>query len=165
MTREQVTDITTTGATKGRRHLGKWAMPEVDAIALLTLHVQPSFPGLPYISRAIVTRWHVRRISATQRARQQYVLSYIWTCSLDDCYFPVTNKRIPSPADLFRHHRHALNSIQLEPTSAVKRFIQNPYTLPPILFCVAILGVELVLDVCVAYFPFCPLVSLALSYS
>ncbi|KIM57721.1 hypothetical protein SCLCIDRAFT_1219241 [Scleroderma citrinum Foug A] len=77
----------------------------------------------------------------------------------------ITSKRIPSPADLFRHHRHALNSIQLEPTSAVKRFIQNPYTLPPILFCVAILGVELVLDVCVAYFPFCPLVSLALSYS
>ncbi|KAL4072309.1 hypothetical protein J3A83DRAFT_4092993 [Scleroderma citrinum] len=69
-------------------------------------------------------------------------------CSLDDSYITVTNKHIPSPGDFFRRHRHAMTSPQLEPTSsAMMRLIRNPYALPPILFCTAILGAELILDV------------------
>ncbi|KAL4067465.1 hypothetical protein V8B97DRAFT_2061682 [Scleroderma yunnanense] len=60
----------------------------------------------------------------------------------------ITNKHIPSPGDFFRRHRHAMTSPQLEPTSsAMMRLIRNPYALPPILFCTAILGAELILDV------------------
>ncbi|KAI6111651.1 hypothetical protein EDD16DRAFT_1607300 [Pisolithus croceorrhizus] len=57
-----------------------------------------------------------------------------------DVLVDITNKHIPSPLDLFRRHQHV-------------RLVRNPYVLPPILFCVAILGAELVLDVA-HYAPF-----------
>ncbi|KAG6329964.1 hypothetical protein ID866_9123 [Astraeus odoratus] len=70
-----------------------------------------------------------------------------------DVLVNITNKHIPSPAELFRRHRHVVSTLQMESASAVKRLIQSPYALPPVLFCVAILGAELVLDVA-HYTPF-----------
>ena len=46
----------------------------------------------------------------------------------------------------------------------MKRLIQNPYAFPPILFCLAILGAEFILDVCVASSPFLSTVSLSVSF-
>ncbi|KAI6041612.1 hypothetical protein EDC04DRAFT_2667224 [Pisolithus marmoratus] len=69
-----------------------------------------------------------------------------------DVLVDITNKYIPSPLQLFRHHHHVASPGQ-ESTSTIKRLVRNPYALPPILFCVAILGAELVLDVA-HYAPF-----------
>ncbi|KAI6161850.1 hypothetical protein EDD17DRAFT_1583172 [Pisolithus thermaeus] len=69
-----------------------------------------------------------------------------------DVLVDITNKHIPSPLDLFRRHQHVVSPAK-ESTSTIKRLVRNPYVLPPILFCVAILGAELVLDVA-HYAPF-----------
>ncbi|KAI6020290.1 hypothetical protein BKA83DRAFT_4298838 [Pisolithus microcarpus] len=69
-----------------------------------------------------------------------------------DVLVDITNKYIPSPFELFRRHQHVVSPGK-ESTSTVKRLVRNPYVLPPILFCVAILGAELVLDIA-HYAPF-----------
>ncbi|KAG8216182.1 hypothetical protein J3R82DRAFT_8205 [Butyriboletus roseoflavus] len=59
----------------------------------------------------------------------------------------ITNKHIPSPLSLLR------SGHQVPPPVGVQRIFRNPYALPPILFCLAILGAEIVLDV-THYAPF-----------
>ncbi|KAF9225031.1 hypothetical protein BS17DRAFT_61992 [Gyrodon lividus] len=64
----------------------------------------------------------------------------------------ITNKHIHSPLSLFRRGHQAIYPGQ-EQRSGVTRILRNPYVLPPILFCMAILGAEMVLDVA-HYTPF-----------
>ncbi|KIK95824.1 hypothetical protein PAXRUDRAFT_826640 [Paxillus rubicundulus Ve08.2h10] len=64
----------------------------------------------------------------------------------------ITNKHIPSPLSLFRRGYQATPPPR-EQRSGVKRISRNPYVLPPVLFCMAILGAEVVLDVA-HYAPF-----------
>ncbi|KIO01554.1 hypothetical protein M404DRAFT_1002978 [Pisolithus tinctorius Marx 270] len=69
-----------------------------------------------------------------------------------DVLVDITNKHIPSPLEFFQRHHHVV-SPRKESTSPIKRLVRNPYALPPILFCMAILVAELVLDVA-HYAPF-----------
>ncbi|KAF8838727.1 hypothetical protein BDN67DRAFT_1070545 [Paxillus ammoniavirescens] len=64
----------------------------------------------------------------------------------------ITNKHIPSPLSLFRRG-YQTTPPPREQRSGVKRISRNPYVLPPVLFCMAILGAEMVLDVA-HYAPF-----------
>ncbi|KAF8452847.1 hypothetical protein L210DRAFT_3639296 [Boletus edulis BED1] len=63
----------------------------------------------------------------------------------------ITNKHIPSPLSLLRPAY--LASPPAERRTGAQRILRNPYALPPILFCLAILGAEVVLDVA-HYAPF-----------
>jgi hypothetical protein len=70
----------------------------------------------------------------------------------------VTNKHIhlPSPLSLFQHSRpHPSFSVpgRGQAQAPWERIMRNPYALPPILFCMAILGGEMVLNV-THYTPF-----------
>ncbi|KAH0831311.1 hypothetical protein J3R83DRAFT_13955 [Lanmaoa asiatica] len=63
----------------------------------------------------------------------------------------ITNKHIPSPLSFLRLGHQA--PPPADGQTGVHRIFQNPYALPPILFCLAILGAEMVLDVA-HYAPF-----------
>jgi len=60
----------------------------------------------------------------------------------------VTNKyiHIPSPLSLFQQSRLS-HLVPIRGQGAWERILRNPYALPPILFCLAILGGEMVLNV------------------
>jgi len=63
----------------------------------------------------------------------------------------ITNKHISSPLSLLRPGYQA--PPPAERRTGAQRIFRNPYALPPILFCLAILGAEMVLDVA-HYAPF-----------
>ncbi|KAF8547954.1 hypothetical protein OG21DRAFT_1449764 [Imleria badia] len=63
----------------------------------------------------------------------------------------ITNKHIPSPLSLLRPGYQA--PPPAEGRTGAQRIFRNPYALPPILFCLAILGAEMILDVA-HYAPF-----------
>ncbi|KAF9237166.1 hypothetical protein BU15DRAFT_49156 [Melanogaster broomeanus] len=83
------------------------------------------------------------------------LLSFICTSTTfgqHEVLVDITNKHIPSPTSLFRRGYRGTPPSP-EQASGLKRILRNPYALPPVLFCVAILGAEMVLDVA-HYAPF-----------